>query len=128
MAQKEYTIKLSPTTAKSKFLNQNFEPVLINKRNMEISALEALLGYASESKEKTPDFNICTDLIGQLENLEDSETSWTITKGDLNLIMEGFVESAKPGKRPSYFSKLKELFDQLENPTPKVRQPKETKK
>ena len=127
MAQKEYTIKLSPATAKSRFLNQNFEPIFVNKRLLEISALETMISYASENKEKAPDFVLCADLMSQLENLEDSETSWVITKGDYNLIMEGFKASAKPEKRPAYFAKLKELFDQLEDPTLKINKPKETK-
>jgi hypothetical protein len=119
MAQKEYIIKLSPVTAKSKFMNQNFEPVFVSKRNLEINALDTMLSYVSASKEKPADFNICADLISQLENLEDSETTWIITKGDLNLILDGFRETAKPEKRPAYFAKLKELFEQLENPTPR---------
>jgi len=122
MAQQEYLIKLAKREATIPMFDMSMNQIKINRRDAEIAALDTLIAHHAKKKEENEDFNLCTDLSRQLENLEDDQ-NWKIVQADLNILRSGFKESAKNDARPMIWVKLKELFDQLENPEKIVKKP-----
>jgi len=123
MAQKEYIITLSDKKDTIKVFTDDLKRTETNKRDLELFALDFLVGVASQSKKQTSDFCLCADLRQQLDNLTEDDCTWVITQGDYNIIMEGFRKSGDTNQRPQFFSKLSGLFSQLVNPTPKENDP-----
>lgn len=115
MAQEQYIIRLSKSDAKISVFDINMNRMSLSRRDVEIAALDTMVALSSQSEKENEKFNLCTDLSRQLENLEDND-DWVITKGDLAILRDGFKKSAENRQRPMIWSRLKELFDQIETP------------
>lgn len=109
MAQQQYIISLTPENVQIKAFGTE-----VDKRETEIGALDLMVGIVASHKEDRREFNLCTDLSQQLDNLEGNQP-WIVTQGDLDIIRKGF-EKLTGRDRPIIWVKLKELFDQIENP------------
>lgn len=119
MAQKKYRITLSDKDATFVANDINSQPVNVNKRYCEVDAIQSMIAYAAaKEKENLAEFNLCASLAEEVGSIEKDQKTWVIPQSDLNILRDGFkISFSREINRPFIWVRLKELFEQLENPT-----------
>ena len=89
----------------------------IKRRELEVNMLKMMANRSANAQKNLPDSFRMLDVMGALENLEDSEDSIDIDKADVDRIITAYEELA--GNRPEIWLKegrslLKQLIDKKE--------------
>jgi hypothetical protein len=79
----------------------------------EIEFLKQLCEIAGQNVKGLSDFNICLDLIGQLESIEDDPKEISLDERDVKLLKEKGFENTENKRNHDWFVYCREIIKQL---------------